>query len=142
MADLAKSVPIGGLQWEPPETEEETRRRSIYIFQRRSLPLPMMAAFDAGPFSESCPRRSSTTTPLQALSFMNGALVNEEAAQLAARIRREAGENRGVQIQRLFEVVLNRAPEAEESARLLQGNHPLEALCRIVLSSNEMLYLE
>ena len=30
--------------------EEDARRRSVYIFQRRSLPLPMMAAFDATAF--------------------------------------------------------------------------------------------
>ena len=57
--------------------EEDARRRSVYIFQRRSLPLPMMAAFDATVFSESCERRSSTTTPLQALAMMNGDLVTK-----------------------------------------------------------------
>ena len=72
LVDLAKPVPIGGLQWEPNEKEQDARRRSVYIFQRRSLPHPTMAAFDATVFSESCPIRSATTTPLQALSLMNG----------------------------------------------------------------------
>ena len=67
LADFARYGRTGGLMWEPNEKEEDARRRSVYIFQRRSLPLPMMAAFDASVFSESCERRSSTTTPLQAL---------------------------------------------------------------------------
>ena len=68
LADFARYGRTGGLMWEPNEKEEDARRRSIYIFQRRSLPLPMMAAFDAIVFSESCERRSATTTPLQALA--------------------------------------------------------------------------
>ena len=82
LADFARYGRTGGLMWEPNEKDEDARRRSIYIFQRRSLPLPMMAAFDAPVFSESCERRSSTTTPLQALSMLNGYLVNEEAEHL------------------------------------------------------------
>ena len=77
--------------WEPNEKEADGRRRSIYTFQRRSLPLPMMAAFDAIVFSESCDRRSATTTPLQALSMMNGYLVQEESEQLSKRVVIEAG---------------------------------------------------
>ena len=42
----------------------------------------MMAAFDAPLSSESCPRRGTTTTPLQALAMMNGSLVQEESAGL------------------------------------------------------------
>jgi hypothetical protein len=135
-------VPPGGLQWEPNENEEDARRRSVYIFQRRSLPVPMMAAFDATVFSETCPIRSVTTTPLQAFSLMNGDLVNEEAVQLASRVKREAGNQRRAQIARLFEIVLNRPPESDETTRLLQFNGPLEGICRVLLNSNESLYLE
>ena len=80
LADFARYGRTGGLMWEPNEKEEDGRRRSVYIFQRRSLPLPMMASFDAIVFSESCERRSVTTTPLQALSMMNGDLIHEESA--------------------------------------------------------------
>ena len=79
LADFARYGRTGGLMWEPNETEADGRRRSVYIFQRRSLPLPMMAAFDAPVFSESCSRRSVTTTPLQALSMLNGSVVWDES---------------------------------------------------------------
>jgi hypothetical protein len=102
----------------------------------------MLATFDANVFSETCPLRSSTTTPLQALAFMNSDLVNEEAGFLAARVRRDAGEDRGAQIRRLFEIALNREPEKEETDRLLRLDRPLDVICRIVLSTNEMLYVE
>lgn len=142
LSDLAKPVPAGGLQWEPNEKEEDARRRSVYIFQRRSLPVPMMATFDATVFNDTCPVRSVTTTPLQALTLMNGALVNEEAVYLAARVKKDAGEDRQAQVKRLFEIVLNRSPDADESARMAGFKGSLEALCRVVLNSNELMYVE
>jgi hypothetical protein len=128
--------------WEPNEKEDDARRRSIYIFQRRSLPLPMMAAFDAIVFSESCERRSSTTTPLQALSMMNGYLVNEEAAHLARRVETEAGARKEDQIRRAFERVLSRPPAAAELDRFASFSGGMEALCRVLLNSSEFLYME
>ena len=101
--------------WEPNESEEDDRRRSIYIFQRRSLPLPMMAAFDAPVFSESCERRSVTTTPLQALSMLNGDLVNEEAAHLA-RAHREGSRTEDARSRSRgpSNLMLNRPPKPDE----------------------------
>jgi hypothetical protein len=142
LADFARYGRTGGLMWEPNEREEDARRRSVYIFQRRSLPLPMMASFDATVFSESCERRSTTTTPLQALSMMNGDLVNEEAGYLAKHIVRNAGDSRGAQIARAFEVVLSREPTPNELAKFSGSGKPLETLCRVLLNSNEFLYVE
>jgi len=142
LADFARYGRTGGLMWEPNEKDEDARRRSIYIFQRRSLPLPMMAAFDATVFSESCDRRSRTTTPLQALSMMNGNLIHEEAEHLAGRILREAGPGRLAQVTRAFELVLGRAPGQAEAERFTNHDAPLATLCRILFNSNEFLYVD
>ena len=142
MADLKHMTRPEGSMWEPNEKESDARRRSIYIFQRRSLPLPMMASFDAPVFNESCERRSVTTTPLQALSMMNGRLVNEEADHLAARVKKEAGSGRGRQVARLFEIALNRPPKRDELQRFVDFDGPLEAICRVILNSNELLFIE
>jgi len=139
LADFARYGRGGGIMWEPNEKEEDARRRSVYIFQRRSLPLPIMAAFDATVFSESCERRSVTTTPLQALSMMNGDMVHEEAKQLARRL--EGGDRAG-QIRRAFELVLNRTASAAEVERFSRFEGSLEALCRVLLNSNEFLYID
>ena len=142
MKDLSRAARTGGSMWEPNERERDARRRSVYIFQRRSLPLPLMASFDAPVFNESCERRSVTTTPLQALSMMNGRLVNEEATHLADRVEREAGRRRPDQVARLFEIVLNRPPDAAEQQRFLQFQGSLEAICRVMLNSNELLFMD
>lgn len=142
LADFARYGRNGDLMWEPNEKESDAQRRSVYIFQRRSLPLPMMSAFDANVFSESCDRRSSTTTPLQALSMMNGYLVEEESAHLARRIEKEVGENKPDQVRRLFELVLGRGPKAQELDRFASFPGKLDALARVLFNSNEFLYTE
>ncbi len=142
LADFARYGRTGGLMWEPNESEADARRRSVYIFQRRSLPLPIMASFDATAFSESCDRRNVTTTPLQALSMMNGDLINEEAAFLARRVEREAGPQLGAQVRRLFEIVLNRPAKPDEVRTFAKFSGSLDALCRVLLNSNEFLYVD
>jgi mono/diheme cytochrome c family protein len=142
LADFARYGRNGGLMWEPNENPDDARRRSVYIFQRRSLPLPILASFDALPFSESCDRRSVTTTPLQALSMLNGDLVNEESAYLAKRIEKEAGQNREAQIRRLFEIVLNRLPEAGELQTFARFDGTLGSLCKVMMNSNEFVYVD
>jgi hypothetical protein len=142
LADFARYGRTGGIMWEPNESEADARRRSVYIFQRRSLPLPMMAAFDALPFSEPCERRSSTTTPLQALAMLNGALVHEESEHLAQSLAREAGADHSAQIRRAFEILLNRPPEPDELDKFASFSGSLDALCRVLFNSNEFLYVE
>jgi hypothetical protein len=139
LADFARYGRGGGIMWESNEREEDTRRRSVYVFQRRSLPLPMMASFDAIVFSESCERRINTTTPLQALHMMNGDLLREESAELAARIEKLGG-SRQQQIERVFEIALQRPPKAAE-VEMFQA-HPLSRICRVLMESNEFLYVD
>jgi hypothetical protein len=141
LADFARYGRGGAAMWEPNEQEEDGRRRSIYTFQRRSMPLPMMAAFDAPVFSESCDRRSATTTPLQALAMLNGNLLHEEAGHLAKRIAAESGD-RAVQVKRAFGMVLGRAPAAAELERYTGFTGDLAAICRVLLNTNEFLYVE
>ncbi|MFO0889506.1 MAG: PSD1 and planctomycete cytochrome C domain-containing protein [Isosphaeraceae bacterium] len=142
LADFARYGRTGSVVWEPNEAEAEGRRRSVYIFQRRSLPLPMMAAFDAPVFSESCARRSVTTTPLQALSLLNGSLVQEASRALARRVEAEAGPGRRAQVVRACERVLNRSPDPAEIEDLLRFAGPLEGICRVLFNTNEFLYVD
>ncbi len=139
LADFARYGRTGGDMWEPNENEADNRRRSVYTFQRRSLPQPMMLVFDAPVFSESCERRSVTTTALQALSMMNGDLVNEEAGHLAEHL---SGLEKRAAIRNAFEIVLNRAPSAAELNKFASFPGTLSSLCRVLLNSNEFLYVD
>ena len=138
LADFARYGRGGATMWESNERESDLRRRSVYTFQRRSMPLPMMAAFDAIVFSESCDRRSATTTPLQALALLNGEMLHEEAGFLAKRLTG----NRTAQIRQAFELILGRPAKDEEVSKLAVYPEELEVLCRILLNSNEFLYVD
>jgi hypothetical protein len=142
LADFARYGRGGAMMWEPNESEADARRRSIYTFQRRSMPLPMMASFDAPVFSESCERRSSTVTPLQALNMMNGDLVHQESAHLARLAEAQGGADRPRQVEAIFQMVLSRKPTAEERERFTKFSGGLDGLCRVLLNSNEFLYLD
>ena len=64
----------------PTSTGEDRYRRGIYIFWRRTVPYPSMAAFDA-PSREVCTlRRIPTSTPLQAFVTLNDPVYVECAA--------------------------------------------------------------
>jgi hypothetical protein len=74
--------------------------------------------------------------------MMNGYLVHEEAQFLATRVAREAGAGRPAQLKRAFEIVLNRDPSSDETKRFSQYSGGLDSICRVLLNSNEFLYVE
>jgi hypothetical protein len=74
--------------------------------------------------------------------MMNGALVHEESGFLARRIIKDAGEVRSAQVRRAFEIVFNRLPKPDEIAAFAKFTGPLDAICRVLMNSNEFLYTE
>ncbi len=127
---------------------EEARKRSLYVFQRRSLSLPMLQTFDAPALDASCDRRRTSVTPLQALSLYDGDFVNDEARYLAARLRDRGSKERASRIRRAFQLILSRSPSADESAQVLEflakassEEEGLVGLCRVLLNSNEFVYV-
>jgi len=128
--------------------EEAQRRRSVYAFQRRSLPMPLMEVFDVANMSESCARRSVTTVSPQALTLLNGEFTAVESRRLAGRVIELAGAEPARQVAKAFSLVLQREPTASELDKALalwKGRQPAEALTRlatVLFNLNEFLYLE
>ncbi len=78
-------VPYDGRDW-AKSPGEESRRRALYTFIRRSAAYPSMVTFDA-PSREFClVRRTRTNTPLQALDGLNSPVFMEAAEGLAKRM--------------------------------------------------------
>jgi hypothetical protein len=133
--------------WEV-STGDDSRKRSIYIFQRRAQFLPFLETYDAPVFNSSCDRRRNSITALQALSTYDSDFVNGEAPHFAERVRQEAGSDQARQIRRAFELAFGRDPaESEESdahtfLRDARTADPLAALCRILLNANEFVYVD
>jgi hypothetical protein len=129
-------------------------RRSVYVFVKRSISDPVLLAFDSADRDSSCPVRFATTVPTQALTTLNGEFFHEQAALLAARVRRDAGDDPRSQVTRALSLALSRAPSDAEimrGAELLadwqqQDGQPadeaLKFFCLLVLNLNETIYLD
>ena len=69
----------------------EQWRRSVYIYAKRQLLLPMMELFDAPVSTDSCAVRTESVVPTQALLLMNDEFVEDQAGLFARKIWEEGG---------------------------------------------------
>jgi hypothetical protein len=100
-------------------TGPERYRRALYTFRYRSVPYPMLQAFDAPNGDFSCVRRTRSNTPLQALTTLNEPIFLECARALALRTLREGGSTDSDRLVYAFRRCLSRPPSAPESSTLL-----------------------
>ncbi|WP_414662981.1 PSD1 and planctomycete cytochrome C domain-containing protein [Horticoccus sp. 23ND18S-11] len=102
--------------WDVPEGPERYRR-SLYLFRKRSMPDPMLSAFDAPNGDFSCARRVRSNTPLAALTSLNEPVFVEAAQALARRIWREGGATDETRTAYAYRLCTGRAPvKAEQEA--------------------------
>jgi Protein of unknown function (DUF1549)/Protein of unknown function (DUF1553) len=125
-----------------PDPGEHTRR-SLYLLNKRSVRLPLVANFDQPDTMTSCPVRSTSTHSLQSLSLFNSDFMQEQSHAFAGRLVRDAGQNRRRQIRRAFELALSREPRPRELAlaRKFLAKAPLSALCLTLFNRNEFVYV-
>lgn len=118
-------------------------RRMVYAFKVRMEQDGIFGAFDCPDGSLVTPRRSMSTTPLQALNLFNSRFMLGQSDMLARRLRVEAGESEEAQVLRAWQLVFNRNPAREESdgAAAFARAEGMSALCRAVLNSNEFLFI-
>jgi hypothetical protein len=132
-------------EWKPEERPgSNTWRRTIYLLRARGADDGVFSAFDIPDCGQIRPKRSESTTPLQALNLFNSPFVIEQSQLLALRVQHQAGNDPVRQIDRVFEVTLARPPAPEERAGCLEAiaRDGLPGVCRALLNSDEFLFLE
>jgi hypothetical protein len=122
-ADLYKGIVVAasypGTRWTESQGDD-LYRRSLYTFWKRTVPHPTMTVFDA-PDREFCVvRRSTTNTPLQALTLLNEPIFVEAARKLAERSLHEGGGTPDARLAFAFRLATGRAPDSEEMRILRQ----------------------
>jgi hypothetical protein len=160
-----------GSDWQESPADQQARR-SVYMFTKRSLLLPLMTAFDFSDTTLSCAQRDVTTVAPQALAMLNNEFVHAQSQQLAQRVIQHAGQDREAQIEFSWRFSLGRSPSSEERGaalahlqqqrehfadslreadgeeQLSDGNRPaaerlaLASLCHVLLNTNEFLYVD
>ena len=140
--------------------EEERSRRTIYVFLKRSMVVPMLEVLDLCDTTKTAPKRITTNVAPQALTLFNGEFVNRQARYLASRLGNEVGANWERQIKRAFILALARPPTLNEKKILLKflreesqnqldnskisfenaRSAALREMCRVILNLNEFVY--
>lgn len=117
-------------------------RRSVYRFIFRTIPDPFMETLDCADASQLTPIRNTSITALQALTTLNNRLMVRQSEHLADRLTRDATDLAG-QVQRMYELVLNRPPTAQELQSITQHatHFGLANACRVLLNCNEFLFV-
>ncbi len=116
-----------------------SKRRTVYLPLRRSNLPSLLNLFDFGDATTTCEGRALTNTAPQALFMMNSAFVNDRSAALAKELTGH--------VDLIYQRILNRLPTPEESREAQAyiektGERGWQSLCRILLSSNEFIYVD
>jgi hypothetical protein len=107
------------------------------------VPDPFMERLDCPDPSVLTPKRSTTLTAIQALAMLNNPFVTRMAEHFAARLR-EISSDRSEQAQAAARLVFGRKltqSELEAYTRYAQ-QHGLENMCRLLLNTNEFLFID
>jgi hypothetical protein len=102
-------------------TTDDKYRRSMYIFIRRTVRYPSLTVFDAPSRENTTVRRSSSNTPLQALTALNDPTFFEAAQAMAKRIEKEGGADTQSRASYGFRLATSRTPTSKELTTLVSS---------------------
>ena len=131
--------------WPVNPDQSVQNRRSIYLYNKRSVRLPLLTAYDQPDNVTSCPVRPVSTHPLQALSLLNSDFMQEQAQVFADRLLKECKkDNRACQVKAAWRLALGRQPsnaEQQLSRKFFADGGNLSDMCLALLNRNEFVYV-
>jgi hypothetical protein len=130
--------------WPVHPDKRVQNRRGIYLYNKRSVRLPMLAAFDQPDAITSCPVRPVSTHALQALSLFNSSFMHDTAKDFAARLQKSCGNDQACVIDTGWRLALSRPPRPNEkqlAQAFLRSGALLSDFCLALLNRNEFLYV-
>ncbi len=150
---------MGYSQSRPFAADYDHNHRSVYLMMRRLGKNPFMSLFDGPDTNVSTAERTTSTVPLQALFMMNSDFVRDKARALATKLEHEIPTDAD-RVRRAYALTYGRAPTSNEQQDALsylnQYADALDAgvksedrphaamisLCRVLMASNEFLYID
>ncbi len=136
----------GGLSGFPEITEfgPNELRRMIYAHKIRMERVPVFGAFDCPDAGQAMPKRSRSTTAIQALNLFNSQFVIDRSVKFAERVKKETGSSDHADwVTHSFALAFGRQPseiELKSSIKVIR-QHGLDSLCRALFNSNEFLFI-
>ncbi|QDV49726.1 DUF1553 domain-containing protein [Gimesia fumaroli] len=139
----------------------QTNRRSVYLPIVRSALYEVLQAFDFADPSVLSGDRTHTTVAPQALFMMNSDFVMQNTMDLAEQIMHETQLDQRARVNRIYEKIFSRPATAMETSRALdyikiyrqelkslempeeeKEQRTWQSLCRVLISSNEFLFVD
>ncbi len=129
------------------DTDSRQWRRGVYVHWQRQFLHPMLRAFDAPSREECTAQRTTSNTPLAALTLLNDPTFVEAAQALSQRILAGGGETEDARIDFAFQLCVSRSPDDVETKLIkeLIASQPDEAaawqmVARAMLNLQETNY--
>jgi len=145
-------------KWPVTKNVAEHTRASVYVLVRRTFVYPLFAAYDPPEVMVSCPQRTSTVVPAQALTLLNSPLAQEQALAFARRLRAEGADQPAQHVARAWRLALGRDIKGAENERALAflrgrtdalaatvptaAEAALADLCLALFNTNEFLTID
>ena len=138
-AQLTPILDYSNFAWDSPGAT----RRSIYRVVWRGIPDPLLESLDFPDLGLPAPTRGFTASPLQSLALLNNRFVLHHAEHMARRAAAD-GAPLAQQVRRAVAWAWQREPTAAEGEQLtaLAERHGLACVCRLLLNSNEFLFVD
>ena len=146
--------------WQSSPADQQARR-SIYIFSKRSLLLPLLTTFDFCDTTQPCAQRDINIVAPQALALLNNEFTHQASERLAGQIAAQAGGSAKLQVQEAWSRILGRQPsdaelsaaashlqtqqsqfEASAVTKAKAAQLALASLCHVLLNTNELIYVD
>jgi hypothetical protein len=127
--------------WPITPDSREHSRRSLYLFNKRNVRLPILEAFDQPDTLTSCAVRPVSTFAPQALILMNGPFMQEQAKAFAVRLWHDVGDDAPGQIDRAYRLALGRPARPVERTLAQRFLHEQAAFLRDRLRFGEKVAL-
>ncbi len=138
-AQLTPTLDYNAYDWDG----EGAGRRSIYRIVWRGIADPFMEALDFPDLGLLSPQRGFSASSLQALTLYNNNFVLHRSKNLAERLAAKSSDL-NTQIAQATGLLWYREPNNKEqdAFREFTGKNGLAALCRVLLNSNEYLFVD
>lgn len=144
-------------------------RRSIYIENKRTLPLNMLETFDMPTMAPNCELRRNSTVATQSLLFLNDSMITDQMGRFSDKLF-EQYKSTQERVNRVYQLLFSSSPTDEERKRCDEflkkqeeyfttfpdkewqklvkknphaaGARAMAVLCQTLLCSNRFLYVD
>ncbi|MGE0128444.1 MAG: DUF1549 domain-containing protein [Blastocatellales bacterium] len=135
---------------------EKSKRRTVYLPLRRANLPTLLNLFDFGDATTASGKRQLTNVATQALFWLNSEFLDERAQDVAKSLLENKELNDAARIETAYARILNRHPGKDEVDQALNyiagfkqnfagekaGQKAWQSLCRVLMSSNDFVYVD